>query len=227
MKNDSFCKPAALVLVSSAILAFSACNGGGSAATTASTGASSADSSDTPTPTSFVNTNGAFVDSLGGSEFLDTSNGDLLENIGGNEFLNQTTGGVQFENSTSTGSSKDTDLQKADVQKMNVTARAEGIANRFQMSLQASVQLVQLSDRVKLMGAQGAMSASDRAAVTNAGLAIAGVTPAQVNQAIQKGLNGDDSAAEAVLSKAAQNLGMPSAANLRDQLLPALGVQIQ
>jgi hypothetical protein len=219
MKFDLISKSAALALISASLASFSACSGGGGGSTTAA---------GTVYPSTVYDyTAGDYLVNIGGSTYQDESDGDILNNEGGNTYYNESEGGYEYADSKTTGASKDTDLQKANAQKADVTARAQTIANRFQMSVQASVQLVQLSDRVKQMSTVGAMSDSDRVAVTNAGLAVAGVTPDQVNQAIQKGLNGDDSAAEAMLSKAAKNLGMPSASNLRDQLLPALGVTIQ
>jgi hypothetical protein len=122
--------------------------------------------------------------------------------------------------------SKDTDLQKEKVQQAGVEQRAQFIANSFQMSVGAATQLTQLSDRVKQMAVAGQMTDADRAAVTKSALDIAGVSTDQVNDAITRMNSGDESAASALMQKAAVNLGMPSSAALRDKLLPALGVSM-
>jgi hypothetical protein len=120
--------------------------------------------------------------------------------------------------------SKDTDLQKATLQKMSVTSRAQLLVNSFQMSMGAAVQLTQLSDRVKSMAVQGAMSDSDKAAVSEAAFSVAGISTADVTGALSKYNAGDETAANNLMQKAAINLGMPSSSALRDKLLPALGI---
>jgi hypothetical protein len=199
-------------------MAYSGCGGGG--------GSDSATTDGTTAPGyTFDVTNGDPILSLGGGLYEDPTNGNVLESIGGNDLLNTTTGGINFAASQS-AQTKDVDLQQADLQQANDQARAQQISNQFQMSTQASIQLVQLSDRVKQMTKQGQMTTEDRDAVTKAGLTIAGVTPDQVNDAIQRSMNGDTGAADALLDKASQNLGMPSSAALRDKLLPALGYNL-
>jgi hypothetical protein len=71
------------------------------------------------------------------------------------------------------------------------------------------------------------LSNEDRDAITQSALSIAGITSDEVNQAMSQSISGDNSATDALVTKAAQNLGMPSADNLRGQLLQALGVQLQ
>jgi hypothetical protein len=123
-------------------------------------------------------------------------------------------------------STKDTDLQKAGVQTKSLEQRAQFIANQFSMSVGAATQLTQLSDRVKQMAVSGRMTSADRVAVTQSALGIAGLSTDQVNDAITRMNSGDESAASALMQKAAVNLGMPSSAALRDKLLPALGVTL-
>jgi len=49
-----------------------------------------------------------------------------------------------------------------------------------------------------------------------------------VNDALAKMVqDGDQQAIDDLMNKAASNLGMSSSAGLRDQLLPALGIQFQ
>jgi phage-related minor tail protein len=96
------------------------------------------------------------------------------------------------------------------------------------MSVEAATQLAVLGDKVQMMTTQGQdLSDEDRAAVTQSALSIAGITSDDVNQALQHAVAGDNTATDALIEKAAQNLGMPSSESLRNQLLPALGVQLQ
>jgi hypothetical protein len=130
-------------------------------------------------------------------------------------------------NSFSGSTTKDVDLQRANLQSQNLSRHAQAVADQFEMSLGKATQLVQLAQKVQLMTAQNRqMTAADQQAVSNAAFGVAGVTATQVNDAINRAMQGDSMAAEAVLSKAAQNLGMPSASALRDKLLPALGYDV-
>ena len=123
---------------------------------------------------------------------------------------------------------RDTDLQQANLQSATLASRAQAIANQFQMSVSAATQLAVLGDKVQAMTAQGQdLTDEDRDAITQSALNIAGLTSDEVNDAFQKSVAGDNSAADALVEKAAQNLGMPSSDNLRGQLLQALGVQLQ
>ena len=121
------------------------------------------------------------------------------------------------------GRTKDTDLEKANQQKSDLDLRARAFAQRFQMSVRSSTQLVQIADRLQAMAQQGQLTDDDRAAVVNAAFGVAGVTLSDVNDAVRSGLGGNGKDADALLAKAAKNLGMPSSSALRDQLLPALG----
>jgi hypothetical protein len=129
----------------------------------------------------------------------------------------------------STGAdTRDTDLEQANLQSASLAARAQTLSNQFQMSVQAATQLAVLGDKVQLMTAHGQeMSDEDRAAITQSALNIAGITSDDVNQAFQHSVAGDNTATDALVEKAAKNLGMPSSANLRGQLLGALGVEFQ
>jgi hypothetical protein len=123
---------------------------------------------------------------------------------------------------------RDTDLQQANLQSASLAQRAQMISNQFQMSVEAATQLAVLGDKVQMMTVQGQdLSDEDRAAVTQSALSIAGITSDDVNQAMQHSIAGDNTATDALIEKAAQNLGMPSSNNLRNQLLPALGIQLQ
>jgi hypothetical protein len=125
------------------------------------------------------------------------------------------------------GSTKDTDLQRAESQEMGFDGRVQSIATEFQVSINAATQLAQLGDTVRELTANGqTLTADDRTAITNTALNIAGVTGDDINQAVTLSLKGDNSATDALLSKAAGNLGMPSTAALRDKLLPSFGVNL-
>jgi hypothetical protein len=125
--------------------------------------------------------------------------------------------------SVSDTSTKDVDLQSAELEQESVNERAQAFASQFDVEMDASVQLTQLSDRVHSLLQQGEMTEADRQAVIQASFDVAGVSTDEVNDAIKSSLNGDNRASEAVMEKAAKNLGMPSADSLRDKLLPALG----
>jgi hypothetical protein len=227
--------------------AFCGCNGGGGSSAKAGTSFYNSTgqvcSTGSPSPGCDYNSNGTKInesqDTYAPSEYNEgtltgtlygtwNANNTIWTSPDGVEYgcpnLNCSPPGLAINSFAGAGGTRDVDLQKANIQKQDLSSRAQFIADKFEMSLSASVQLVQLSDRMTLMMKQGQTTAQDREAITNAGLGIAGVSSSEVNEALTQGLNGDDTLGNALLSKAAKNLGMPSAANLRDQLLPALGV---
>jgi hypothetical protein len=136
--------------------------------------------------------------------------------------------GAQASNLTDSvdGSTRDTDLQQADLQQADVATRAQSVAAQFQMNYTAAVQLTQLADKVQAMTQTGTMTSEDREAITESALGVAGIGTDDVNTAIAATINGDTTAINALMDKAATNLGMPSSAGLRDQILPALGITI-
>lgn len=121
---------------------------------------------------------------------------------------------------------RDTDLQQADLQQADVATRAQSVATQFNMNYTAAVQLTQLSDKVQAMTKAGSMTSEDREAITESALSVAGIGTEDVNNAIAATLKGDTTAMNALMDKAATNLGMPSSAGLRDQILPALGINL-
>lgn len=123
------------------------------------------------------------------------------------------------------GRTRDVDLQRANYEQQALNARAQVVADKFQMNFDSAIQLTQLSDKIQVMKKQGQMTTADRDALTQSAFGIAGVTPDEVNNALSQSIAGDDRATDELLDKAATNLGMPSGAALRDQLLPAMGVK--
>jgi hypothetical protein len=124
------------------------------------------------------------------------------------------------------GATKDVDLQRAQVQNAGFLQKAADISSGLQMSFNSAVQLVHLADKIQtLQTSQNQLTDTDRSAVTQSLLGIAGITQDEVNQAVQGGLAGKMENANALFEKVAQNLGMPSA-TLRDQILPKLGVNL-
>jgi len=103
--------------------------------------------------------------------------------------------------------------------------RASAIADKFGMDFGSAHQLAVLADRVQTLNAQGAVSSDDEQGVIQAAMGIAGLSQDEINSAITQSLQGNESATNSLMEKAAQNLGMSSTAVLRDQLLPALGIQ--
>ena len=120
----------------------------------------------------------------------------------------------------------DTDLQRADIQKQSLIDRAQSISDQFKMDFDKALELTKLADKVQTMTVQGQMTLADRTAVVSAAMGVAGVTESEVNAAVTSVVqDGNQKAITALMEKAAANLGMPSSAGLRDQILPALGIQ--
>jgi hypothetical protein len=130
--------------------------------------------------------------------------------------------------SVSEGDSRDTDLEQAQLQNISVADRAVNLQTQFGMSVESAQQLAVLADHVQQLTANSqALTDEDRDAVTQSALSIAKISQADVTAAMSKSLQGDNSATEALLQKAAVNLGMQSSDSVRSQLLPALGVSLQ
>ena len=70
------------------------------------------------------------------------------------------------------------------------------------------------------------MTDDDRVALADAALNVAGISNDQVTAAYANYMNGDTTAVETLLTQAATNLGMPSSAGLKDQILPSLGINL-
>lgn len=95
------------------------------------------------------------------------------------------------------------------------------------MNYTAATQLTQIADKVQAMTTQGTMTSEDREALTEAALGVAGIAADDVNNAIAASIqSGNTTAMDALMAKAATNLGMPSSAGIKDQLLPALGISL-
>jgi len=121
----------------------------------------------------------------------------------------------------------DTDLQRAEAQEQNLADRAQGISSQYQMDYDKALELTKLADKVQAMTVQGQMTEDDRDAVVASAMGAAGVTEEEVNAAVASvAQNGNQKAINALMEKAAKNLGMPSSAGLRDQILPSLGIQL-
>jgi hypothetical protein len=136
-------------------------------------------------------------------------------------------GGTDVSDSTPSDT-RDTDLQQANLQSATLANRAQTLSTQFQMSIGAATQLAVLGDKVQLMTSQGQeLSDDDRDAITQSALSIAGISSDEVNQAFRQSVSGDNTATDALVEKAAKNLGMTSSENLKGQLLQALGVQLQ
>ena len=73
---------------------------------------------------------------------------------------------------------------------------------------------------------QGSLTEVDRQSLATSALAVAVLQMSDVTDAIQHASNGDKSAIEQVMEKGAANLGMPSTAMLREQILPSLGINV-
>lgn len=121
---------------------------------------------------------------------------------------------------------KDVNLQRAVYASEDFEQRAISNSQQFSMNLEKARSLTQLSDRMKLLSSQGQLTDEDRDAIAHSALAVAGVNSPEIGGAIAKLANHDRSAVDALLEKAATNLGMTSSIGLREQILPSLGVEI-
>jgi hypothetical protein len=129
--------------------------------------------------------------------------------------------------STNENVTRDTDLQQSQLQQATIATRVTNLTNQFGMSYSAATQLAQLADQVQQMTANSQeLTTDDRNAITATALNIANITTDEVSDAFTKSMQGDQTATEALLQRAAIQLGMKSSADVRTQLLPALGVQL-
>jgi hypothetical protein len=140
-------------------------------------------------------------------------------------------GGYSSGGTTSSGDGIDQDttdvnLQRGMAENAELDSRAQVMATQFQMDFEGARQLTQLADKMQILEQSGEMSDDDRAALARSALAVAGVEEDEVNDAAAKAAQGDISAVNTVMTKAATNLGMPSTAMLRDQILPSLGIVV-
>ncbi len=105
--------------------------------------------------------------------------------------------------------------------------KATAVAAQFQMSYDAAYKLTQLANQVTMMETTGSLTDADKEAVMESAFGVAGVTSDEVNSAMAKSAQGDNTEVEAVMGKAAMNLGMPSGATFRDKVLPLFADQGQ
>jgi len=149
-----------------------------------------------------------------------------------NQNVEQSPDGLIFSMATQTAlnsmntQTKDVDLMRAEVQNADLTSRAQVVAEKFQMNIEAATQLTMLSDKIQQLTAGGTtqLTQEDGQEISREAFAIAGLNANDVNLAITKSLAGDDGAEEDLLNMAATGLGM-QAQMLKSQLLPALGIQ--
>lgn len=163
------------------------------------------------------------------SNYGNSSNSGGYYNSGSNYGDNTSNSGNSSNSGSwysAAGQTKDVDLQSADVQKKDLTAKAQTLASQYSMDFSAAMQLSQLADKFDKLSISGKMTDEDRAAIIDSSLGVAGISTADVNKAIKDGVNGDKQAIDKLLEQGAKNLGMPSSAGLRDQILPQLGIKI-
>ena len=148
-------------------------------------------------------------------EGMNSAGNILYQDLGGNLYQDQT-------------GTKDVDLQRADLQDQKLDSEAQALQDKFEMSAESAHQLAVLADKVQETSASGTITDEARDEIARAALHVAGLTTDDVNDALAKMVqDGDQQAIDDLMDKAASNLGMPSSAGLRDQLLPALGIQFQ
>jgi len=148
-------------------------------------------------------------------EGMNSAGNILYQDLGGNLYQDQT-------------GTKDVDLQRAELQDQKLDGEAQALQDKFQMSAESAHQLAVLADKVQEASSSGTITDEARDEIARAALHVAGLTTDDVNDALAKMVqDGDQQAIDDLMDKAASNLGMPSSAGLRDQLLPALGIQFQ
>jgi len=125
------------------------------------------------------------------------------------------------------GNTKDVELQRSRAELADLDNRSKAFASQFQMNVESARQLTQLADRMSALETQGQMTDDDRMALADSALAVARISGKEVSTAVAKLMNHQDkTAVDALVTKAAVNLGMPSSAGLRDQILPSLGITL-
>jgi len=124
------------------------------------------------------------------------------------------------------GTTKDVDLQRAQLADADLDQRAQILVNQYQMNLGSARQLAQLSNQMNHLIALGQLTSDDQMALAKSALGVAGISMDQVNEAVSKLQNGDSSGVDELITKGASNLGLPSEAMLRDQILPSLGISL-
>jgi hypothetical protein len=120
---------------------------------------------------------------------------------------------------------RDTDLQQAQLQQKNFAQRAANVSATYQMSFSSAAQITSLADRINTITEQ-ALTDADRQAISEATLSIAGISSADISQAVQASMAGNDAPTNALVAKVASHLGMPSDSTLRDRILPSLGLSL-
>lgn len=124
------------------------------------------------------------------------------------------------------GQTKDIDLQQSQADAAQQAQRAQRFANEFQMDYGKALELTRLADQVQGLSNSAKMTDEDRQAISEKALAVAGISKDEVNQTIVRVVqDGDQTAVDNLMNKAASQLGMPSSAGLRDKILPALGIR--
>jgi hypothetical protein len=132
--------------------------------------------------------------------------------------------GTLYSQNTDT---RDTDLQQANLQQTNFAQRAATVSANFQMDFAKAVQLTTLSDKLTAIKSQGqALTNDDRTAVMQTLQAVAGVSSDDLSKAVTQQLQGNGQAANDLVETISKNLGMPSSATLRNQILPQLGLDL-
>jgi hypothetical protein len=208
---------------------------GGSSGTTSTGGSTGGTTSGSTGGSTSGSTGGTTSGSTGGSTSGSTG-GSTSGSTGGTTGSTGTSGSTGVSGSTggSTGAvasigsmTHDVDLQRVQQQHADLMVRAQSVAAQFQMSVTSAVQLTQLSDRMNTLTTNGQqMTDADRAALSEAALNVAGISMDDANAAAANAIKGDKTAVNALIEKAAANLGMSSSATLRTQIMPALGINI-
>jgi hypothetical protein len=172
----------------------------------------------------YINTStGGVIEPIGNGGYLNTATGTEVIPTGGGGYLNTSTGQITYSETTNT---KDVNLQQSQIEQQSQNSRAQSLVSQFGMSFDKAVQVTALSDRMQMLQqSNGQMSADSQAQLLDSAYAVVGVSGDAVRAATVKIIQDHDpSAANALVEQAAKNLGMPSSAALRSQILPSLGI---
>jgi hypothetical protein len=218
--------------------------GGGSTGTGGSTGGGGSTGTGGSTGGGGSTGTGTVGSSGSGSEGSSGSGGSTIGSSGSDGSTSgssgsdgSTTGSSGSGSSGSSGSdgtdgvdstSKDVNLQQANVLQQSVDTRAQALVSQFSMTFEAAQALTQLSDRMQTLNSSGQITDDDRMAIADAALGVAGIKTQDVNNALAvKIKTGDSTQLNALIDQGAANLGMPDSSALRNQILPSLGLPVQ
>jgi hypothetical protein len=179
------------------------------------------------------NNNGGWGNNNGGSNNngggYGNNNGGWGNNNGGygnnNGGYGNNNGGWNYSEETQTAQSSDE--QRTIEKKKLLEQRAVELVERYQMKLESARKLTKLADQISRLSKANKLTVADQQDIADRALAVAGIQPQEVNDALGDIMNQrNERALDDLVVKAAKNLGMPSTAGIKEEILPKLGIRI-